>query len=643
MYVLVVLDDFSRYSETRCLTTKSEAPEAVLEVLRSWERQHNRKVKAIRTDGGKEFKSDLDAEVKRSGMDHQLTVPYCPQQNGRAERLNRTLMEKTRSMLLHAHMPKVFWAEALQTANFLRNATYMAQLKDTPEFLFTGKRTDSDRIKVFGCMAYSQIPKEKRKKLDAVSEPGIFAGYDRNSKAWRILTFHDGEWMYHVSRDVRFLEDKRGYQELRKLGVCDDEDEVEIELPNIIPAVHGPRDTTYVVSNPIFGDEGSSVSDGFQSAGEDTGSAAPYATASTAGQPEEQQDDHDSEYDEPQESEEDSAEELPPPQDLRRSGRERKPPTDAYARFLPGRLMAIDYTPYANLTDDPQTLEEVRARPDAELWERSVNDELASLLSKEVYEVTELPKGIKALPVRWVFKVKRNEKGQVDKYKTRLVAKGFLQKFGENYIDVFAPTSNLTTVRLMLAYAAMHKLDVQQIDVKTAFLNGELNEEVYIKCPPGFEEDGKVWKLKKAIYGLKQAALAWYDKLNKSLIGLGFVVSDGDPCLYVRDRAGDRVYLIVHVDDCILIGTKPALAKVKSSIKNLFEVSDIGSIKYFLGIELVRDEAAGRLWIGQRQYAQDILNRFGMTDCKTKVVKYSVSQSHAVRSTRTSTEYYRLL
>jgi Reverse transcriptase (RNA-dependent DNA polymerase) len=215
--------------------------------------------------------------------------------------------------------------------------------------------------------------------------------------------------------------------------------------------------------------------------------------------------------------------------------------------------------------------------------------------------------------------VKRDEKGQVSKYKIRLVAKGFLQKFGENCTEVFAPTSNLTSVRLLLSYAAQEKLDVQQIDVKTAFFNGEITDEVYIKQPPDFEVPGKVWKLKRAIYVLKQAALAWYERLKKAFLGMDFKSSDADPCLYWKDVNGSPAFLIVHVDDCILIGTSECLRNVKQSISDLFEVSDIGSIKFFLGIELIRDVDAGRIWIGQRQYAKNVLARFGMSDCKPRV------------------------
>jgi transposase InsO family protein len=235
LYALVLLDDHSRFSEVVCLTTKGQAAAACVTVLRCWQRATGKQVRCLRTDGGKEFAGELGRELRETGVLHQLSVPHTPQQNGRAERLNRTLVEKARAMLLEARMPKEFWAEALKAANFVRNVTYMEVIKDAPEFIFHGKRTDKQRLKVFGCLVYAHIPKKERKKWDAVSGKGVFGGYDTASKAWRILTLRDGEWFYHLSRDVKFIEEQPGYPILRCDEKIDASDEVvEIDLPNIV-------------------------------------------------------------------------------------------------------------------------------------------------------------------------------------------------------------------------------------------------------------------------------------------------------------------------------------------------------------------------------------------------------------------------
>jgi hypothetical protein len=211
-YVLAVLDDFSRYSAVVCLASKDQAADELWSVLCRWERHTEQKIKTLRTDGGTEFLGNLAKELHAAGIRHQRTVLYNPQQNGRAERLNRTLVACAKSMLYDAAMPKEFWGEAIQTANFLRNLAYTESVKGVPEELFTGKKTDTGILNVFGCLAYSQIPKEKRSKFDATAEPALFTGYDLDTKGWRLMVYENDEWQYFLSRDVRFLEGKQGYK-----------------------------------------------------------------------------------------------------------------------------------------------------------------------------------------------------------------------------------------------------------------------------------------------------------------------------------------------------------------------------------------------------------------------------------------------
>jgi Reverse transcriptase (RNA-dependent DNA polymerase) len=176
-----------------------------------------------------------------------------------------------------------------------------------------------------------------------------------------------------------------------------------------------------------------------------------------------------------------------------------------------------------------------------------MNDELKSLAEKDVYEVVPLPIGIKALPSKWVYKIKRDEFGKIERYKSRYVAKGYLQRLGEEE-SVHAPTSSNVVLRILLAMAAQEDLDIDQLDVKTAFLNGDHDEDIYTKPPPGFDGQGTVWRLKKAIYGLKQAASAWHKKVQKSLTGAVFLMSNAELCLYTYIFQGERVHVLVHVD-----------------------------------------------------------------------------------------------
>jgi hypothetical protein len=185
------------------------------------------------------------------------------------------------------------------------------------------------------------------------------------------------------------------------------------------------------------------------------------------------------------------------------------------------------------LTHEPQSLSEVMKRPDWELWESSMNEELTSLLEKRVHTWAEFPVDRKALPSRWVFKLKRTEDGAVDKCKSRVVAKGFMQTKGLDYTEVFAPGRSLSTLRLVLSVVVKRDLHIPQLDVKlAAFLNGELSEEVYLMPPEGVQcIAGTVWRLHRVLYGLKPAAQASFEKLKNSLLSVGLKLTLADPCL----------------------------------------------------------------------------------------------------------------
>jgi hypothetical protein len=189
-----------------------------------------------------------------------------------------------------------------------------------------------------------------------------------------------------------------------------------------------------------------------------------------------------------------------------------------------------------------------------------------------------------------VFKLKRNAEGEVIKHKARLVAKGYVQKQGIDFEEVFAPVARLDTVRLILALAANRGWQVHHLDVKTAFLNGELKEEVYVSQPDGFQVKGKekhVLKLSKALYGLRQAPRAWNIKLDKSLKSLKFTKCPSELVVYTRGTRKNAVVIGVYVDDLIVIGSDPAkIQKFKKEMTTQFEMSDLGLLSYYLGIEV---------------------------------------------------------
>ena len=237
----------------------------------------------------------------------------------------------------------------------------------------------------------------------------------------------------------------------------------------------------------------------------------------------------------------------------------------------------------------------------------------------DVWELTELPKGRKAVGSKWVFKAKTDVDGQVERYKARLVPQGFSQKFGTDYDETFCPVVKMEFVRTLIATAVQRGLQLHQVDVATAFLNGELEEEVYMRQPEGFVIPGQehlVCRLKRSIYGLKQSPRCWNTVLDNHLKKMGFVQTDTDPCVY-RASGGEPFFLGVYVDDIVLATrNSKRLAKVKRELAERFDIKDMGKLHHFLGMKIVQDEATGNVWIGQSAYTESLLKKFGMDEAK---------------------------
>ncbi len=250
-----------------------------------------------------------------------------------------------------------------------------------------------------------------------------------------------------------------------------------------------------------------------------------------------------------------------------------------------------------------------------------MNDELASMHANRTWNLTEVTPDTRILPVRWIFKIKRGSDGSIQRFKARLVAKGFRQREGVDYGEVYAPVSKHATLRALLSHCAVEDLELDQLDVKTAFLNGDLDEEIYMQQPPGFERGGPMiaCRLLKAIYGLKQAPRVWHLKLKAELESLGFKVSSADPSLYVLTCSAGVVYLLVYVDDILgASASKALLAKVKKEISEKFDVRDLGGAGTFLGMEITRDRTARTIMLTQSKLTLDLLSQHNMLHAKPR-------------------------
>ncbi|KAK1681303.1 hypothetical protein QYE76_042151 [Lolium multiflorum] len=273
-------------------------------------------------------------------------------------------------------------------------------------------------------------------------------------------------------------------------------------------------------------------------------------------------------------------------------------------------------------------ISEAYASQDADYWKEAVRSEMDSILANGTWEVTDRPYGCKPVGCKWVFKKKLRPDGTIEKYKARLVAKGYTQKEGEDFFDTYSPVARLTTIRVLLSLAASHGLLAHQMDVKTTFLNGELDEEIYMEHPDEFVVDGqegKVCKLLKYLYGLKKAPKQWHEKFERTLTAEGFVVNEADKCVYYRHGGGEGVILCLYVDDILIFGTSLTVIKeVKEFLSRCFEMKDLGVADVILNFKLLKDDDGG-ITLLQSHYVEKILSRFGYSDFKSSPTPYDPS------------------
>ena len=239
-----------------------------------------------------------------------------------------------------------------------------------------------------------------------------------------------------------------------------------------------------------------------------------------------------------------------PNEPVRRSQRERRSAIpDYYETYLSEDLYDI------GKVDDLASFKEAIAHKNSDKWIEAMQDELKSMSTNQVYELVEIPDGVKPVGCKWVYKTKRDFKGKFEKFKARLVAKGFTQIEGVDYNETFSPVSKKDSFRIVMVLVAHYDLELHQLDVKTAFLNGDLHETIFMAQPEGFVVKGKEHmgcRLKKSIYGLKQASRQWYLKFDDVIKNFGFIENLKDNCIYIKTKGGRFIILVLYVDDILL-------------------------------------------------------------------------------------------
>ena len=549
-YFVLFKDDLSGYRAVFFIKHKDETLECFKEFCRLSKNKLGNSVKILHVDNGREYcNNQFKVFLSQKGIELETTAPYTPEQNGRAERDMRTIVESARSMLYAKDVPLYLWAEAVNTAVYILNRTSTSQAPNsTPFEMWTEKSAILNHIKTFGCSAFMHVPKEMRNKLSPKSEKLILVGYDGNSTNYRL--FNTDTKKIKISRNVTFDEDATVH-------------EARVNIPAILPDV-------YVN----------------ESASEEQESQENREVGNT-GNPNTINNDKDT-----------SSEgyKLRDRDNIRRPER---------------------YEAHAVDIRIPQTFEEAINSAEKEKWRKAIREEIEALKANRTWHVTSLPKGKNAIDSKWVFSVKPcTNGGSIPRFKARLCAKGYAQRKGIDYHDTFSPTVRYDSIRILLALAVQRNYKLIQFDVKTAFLNGDLVDDVYMFPPEGMKfKEGTVCKLEKALYGLKQASRQWNERIDSFLKSIKFQQSNADKCVYYRHSDASKVLLALYVDDGLLMGIdERELQSIISQLKATFEITSCNNVRSFVGMEITHNIDEGSIFIHQEGYIGRVIKKFGMED-----------------------------
>ena len=571
-YFVTFTDDFSRYGYVYLLKHKHEVFETFKEFQNEVENQLGKTIKILRSDRGGEYLSlEFKEHLKARGIVQQLTPPYTPQHNGVSERRNRTLLDMVRSMMNLTTLPLSFWDYALESAVRILNMVPTKKVDKTPYEIWHGKAPYLSYLKVWGCEAF--VKNDSPDKLEQRSVKCIFVGYPKETMGYYF--YNPSENTVKVARYAEFFETKLIAQ--GNNGRIVELDEVQEE------------------------DTSPSTLTGDQQFGGDRiePQVMPQSDPQVAIEP----------HDMPQSQ--NQIADAP----IRRSERTIR---------APHRLnlnVALDNEDHVvGDLNEPRNLKAALSGPDADKWLQAANVEMQSMKDNDVWDLVDRPPNTKTVDCKWLFKIKTDMDGNIHIYKARLVAKGFTQIYGIDYEETFSPVADIRAIRILLAIAAFYDYEIWQMDVKTAFLNGYLDEDVYMNQPEGFIDplnSNKVCKLKRSIYGLKQASRSWNKRFDEEIKKFGFVQNFDEPCVYQKFSGSNVTFLVLYVDDILLMGNSvPMLEDVKSHLGKCFAMKDLGEAAFILGIKISRDRSKRLIELSQKAYIEKILKRFSMENSK---------------------------
>ncbi|GJU07622.1 putative ribonuclease H-like domain-containing protein [Tanacetum coccineum] len=667
-YILVIVDDYSQFTWVKCLRSKDEAPAFIINFLKMIQVRLKETVRRIRTYNGTEFVNQTLREYyEKVGISHETSVARSPQQNGVVERRNHTLIEAARTMLIYAKAPLFLWAEAVATACYTQNHSMIRRRHGKTPYGSSHNKTSRPSY-LHVCLVHSDTPTNDSDETWASSTEG--SSPEGGGRTRRIIeTIHvdfdeltamasehssSGPALHEMTPatissglvpnphpSTPFVPPSRTDWDMLFQPLFD-------EFLNPSPSVDHPAPEVVAPINeviaPVLADSTGSPSS--TTVDQDAPSPSNSQTTPETEPPvipnDVEEDNHDIEVahmgNDPyfgvpipeipsdQSSSSDSIHTIVHP-DHQISEHNSKWTKDhpleniigELARPVSTRLQLHEQALFcyydAFLTAvEPKTYKDALTQA---CWIEAMQEELNEFERLEVWELVPRPDKVMVITLKWIYKVKLDELGGILKNKARLVARGYRQEEGIDFEESFAPVARLEAIRIFLAFAAHMNMVVYQMDVKTAFLNGNLREEVYVSQPDGFvdkDNPNHVYKLKKALYGLKQAPRAWYDMLSSFLISQDFSKGSVDPTLFIRRDGKELLLVQIYVDDIIFAASTPELCDLFSKIMcSKFKMSMMGKISFFLGLQISQNPRG--IFINQSKYALESLKKYGFDSC----------------------------
>lgn len=631
-YICTMLADFTGYRMLKPIKTKDQSAYWLRHFINMVERAAGVTIVIVRTDGGMEFKSlEMNDFYSRKGIQHHISPPYDPALNGPAERLNRTGGEAIATLMTASQLPPELWCFAAMYVSDLLNATTFMADGVTPFEKIRGRKPDLANLRPFGEYVHARIT--LRQHGDGIptfsrerSVTGRALARDHNYSAWWIYT-NTGQLA--VCRDIyqydRQTRHRTGVFPI-DLDAADDNPLVDIDLTGILPdpppdANELEEETVEVVNRHQEVDENLRAQQGEQ-----------------ANIPVDSPDDH-------------AEPDLPRLQNLTLSDSvvpDRLPVANNISAFIALDTFTDEEGEYAIVyldelgvssitelissatttvappavdTDDdlePVNVQEALDSPDAEHWLEAMRCEIKQFNEKNTWVETTLPNGRRAVTAKWVFRRKRDENGNIVKYKARLVARGFTQIHGVDYDETYAPVARMSRLRLLFTIAATNDMELGQADVEGAYLNGKVDEELYLAPPDGVKlsnPDADVFQIKGAIYGLKQSGRLWWIEANKRLSAIGFTRCPDEWGLFARRNPDNTyAYLSLYVDDTVTATTTVTeRLKIYADLRTHWRITDMGEPQYILGVRIDRDRILRTITLSQPTYIASVAERFGIT------------------------------